>query len=198
VALAGSACTGGSDEAADEQPQAPPQETTPSALETRSFTKKELPQLALRPSDAPEGMRYTKVESGPKMLLDAGIVLDDQIEQIRSMGFRGLYDAIFDSTTTDVRLTQRIWLFAEPNGAERWFEKSRGEQQLFGFEELDAPPLGQDSWAAAGNVGAAVISIAFRIGNVVVVTSYSTQSQELSPADARAAARKAEARLRAV
>jgi hypothetical protein len=194
AALAASACSSGSDTAADEQPTTT-QKTTPAA-ETRVFKKAELAKLALQPSDAPAGMRYTKVDSGPKTLLDVGIVLDDQVAQIRSMGIRGIYDAIFDSKTTDVRLSSRIWLFAEVDGAERWFEKSRSESELY-FEQITAPPLGQDSWAAQGTVGSAVISHAFRTGNVVVVTSYSTQSQELSESAALAAAQRAEARLRA-
>jgi hypothetical protein len=195
AALAASACSAGSDTAADERPTTT-QETTPAA-ETRLFTKAELAKLALQPSDAPTGMRYTKVDSGPKTLLDVGIVLDDQVAQIRGLGIRGIYDATFDSKTTDVRLASRIWLFAEADGAERWFEKSRSESELYGFEQITAPPLGEDSWAARGNVGAAVISYAFRTGNAVVVTSYSTQSQELSESAALAAAQRAEARLRA-
>jgi hypothetical protein len=195
AALAASACSSGSDTAADEQ-STTVQATTPAA-ETRHFTKAELPKLALQPSDAPAGMRHTKVESGPQTLLDVGIVLDDQVAQIRGMGIRGIYDAIFDSKTTDVRLASRIWLFAEVDGAERWFEKSRSETELYGFEQITAPRLGQDSWAARGNVGALVVSFAFRTSNVVVVTTYSTQSQELSDSDAIAAAQKAEARLRA-
>jgi hypothetical protein len=196
AALAASACSSGSDTAADEQPTTTTQETAPAA-ETRHFTKAELPKLALQPSDAPAGMRYTKAESGPMTLLGVGIVLDDQVAQIRGMGIRGIYDATFDSKTTDVRLASRIWQFAGVDGAQRWFEKTRSDQQLFGFEELTAPSLGQDSWAARGNLGALVLTYAFRIGNVVVVTTYSTQSQELSASDAIAAAQKAEARLRA-
>jgi hypothetical protein len=192
AALAATACSSGSDTAADGQPT-----TTAPPADTRHFRKAELPKLALQPSDAPAGMRHTKAESGPMTLLDVGIVLDDQVAQIRGMGIRGIYDAIFDSKTTDVRLASRIWLFAEDDGAERWFEKSRSDQQLYGFEELTAPRLGQDSWAARGNVGALVLSYAFRMGNAVVVTTYSTQSQELSESDAIAAAQKAEARLRA-
>jgi len=194
AALAASACSSGSDTAADESTTA--QETTPPA-ETRLFEKAELPKLALQPSDAPAGMRYIKADSGPMTLLDVGIVLDDQVAQIRGLGIRGIYDATFDSKTTDVRLASRIWLFAEADGAERWFEKSRSESELYGFEQITAPRLGQDSWAARGNVGAAVVSYAFRTANVVVVTTYSTQSQELSESDAIAAAQKAAARLRA-
>lgn len=199
AALAASACSAGSDsdDAAGGQPQAPPPQETTGTVETRHFSKAELPKLALQPSDAPKGMRYTKVDSGPKTLFDVGIVLDDQLEQIRGMGIRGIYDATFDSTTTDVRLASRIWLFAAPDGAERWFEKSRSEQELYGFQEIESPPLGQDSWAAEGNVGAAVVTYAFRSGNAVVVTTYSTQSQELTVGDALAAAQRAEARLRA-
>ena len=200
AALSASACSAGSDsdEAAGRaQPQPPPPQETTVEVSARQYLKAELPELALQPSDAPQGMRYTKVESGRKTLFDVGIVLDDQVEQIRGMGVRGIHDAIFDSTTTDVRLASRIWLFAAPDGAERWFEKSRSEQELYGFQEVDAPPLGQDSWGAQGNVGAAVVTYAFRSGNVVVVTTYSTQSQELETTEALAAARRAEARLHA-
>ena len=195
VALAASACSSGSDTAADEQP-GPPQETTP-APETARFTKAQLPKLALQPSDAPPGMRYTRPDSGRRTLFDVGIILDDQVSQIRGLGIRGIYDATFDSTKTDVRLASRIWLFAKPEGAVRWFEKSRSETELYGFEAITAPRLGEDSWAARGNVGAAVLSYAFRTSNVVVVTTYSTQSQQLSESAALAAAQKAEARLRA-
>jgi hypothetical protein len=194
AALAASACSSGSD-SAEEQP-GPPQDTTPAAAEKADFTKAQLPELALQPSDAPPGMRYTKPDSGRKTLFDVGIILEDQVAQIRGMGIQGIYDATFDSTSTDVRLASRIWLFKEPEGAVRWFEKSRSETELYGFEQITAPRLGADSWAARGNVGAAVISYAFRTSNVVVVTTYSTQSQELSESEAIAAAQKAEARLR--
>ena len=194
AALAASACSSGSDSAADDQP-GPPQETTPA--QAARFTKAQLPKLALQPSDAPPGMRYTRPDSGRKTLFDVGIILDDQVSQIRGLGIQGIYDSTFDSTKTDVRLASRIWLFAKPQGAVRWFEKSRSESELYGFEQITAPRLGEDSWAARGNVGAAVLSYAFRTSNVVVVTTYSTQSQELSESAALAAAQKAEARLRA-
>lgn len=194
AAMAASACSSGSDSEAGKQP-GPPQQTTP-AVETRNFTKAELPKIALQPSDAPAGMRYTKVESGRKSLFDVGIILEDQVAQIRGLGIEGIYDSTFDSTTTDVRLASRIWLFAKADGAERWFEKSRSDSELFGFEQITAPRLGQDSWAARGNVGAMVVTYAFRVGNAVVVTTYSTQSQELSESATLAAAQKAESRLR--
>ena len=199
ASLTAAACSGSDDAAGDRQQPGPPQDTTPAPTTTSEaprFAKADLPKLALQPSDAPRGMRYTKPDSGKKTLFDVGIILDDQKAQIQGLGIQGIYDATFDSTTTDVRLASRIWLFAKPEGAVRWFEKSRSESELYGFEPITAPPLGEDSWAARGNVGAAVISYAFRSSNVVVVTTYSTQSQELSESDALAAAQKAEARLR--
>ena len=200
ASLAAAACSSGSGDAADQQQQpGPSQDTTPTpttSSEAPRFAKADLPKLALQPADAPRGMRYTRPDSGRKTLFEVGIILDDQKAQIQGLGIQGIYDATFDSTTTDVRLASRLWLFAKPEGAVRWFEKSRSETELYGFEQITAPSLGEDSWAARGNVGAAVISYAFRTSNVVVVTTYSTQSQELSASDALAAAQKAEARLR--
>lgn len=205
TALAPAGCAGGSDESAPEQPPAattqpaaaapeqPPASTAPSRL----FAKKDLGRLALQPSDAPFGMRYTKAESGARTLLDVGIVLDEQVAQIRELGFRGAYDVIFDSTTIDLRLATRLWLFDKPNGAKRWLQKSRDDSILFQLEPIRAPRLAEESWAAGGAVGgSAVISHAFRAGNLVVVVSYLTQSRELSESDALAAAQKAAGRVR--
>jgi hypothetical protein len=142
-------------------------------------------------------MRYTKAESGPRTLFDVGIILDEQVAQIRKLGFRGAYEVIFDSTTIDLRLATRLWLFDKPAGAKRWLAKSKDDSILFQLQPLDAPQLGDESWAAGGAVGgSAVISHAFRSGNLVVVVSYLTQSRELSESDALAAAQKAAARVK--
>lgn len=205
VALAAAGCAGGSEESAPQpQPQATnqaeptaPEQPADSTLPARLYSKSELARLVLQPSDAPFGMRYTKEESGPRTLLDVGIVLDEQVAQIRKLGFRGAYDAIFDSTTIDLRLATRLWLFEKPDGAKRWLAKSRDDSILFQLEPITAPQLADESWAAGGLVGgSAVISHAFRTGNLVVVVSYLTQSRELSETDALAAAQKAVARIR--
>ena len=63
------------------------------------------------------------------------------------------------------------------------------------FEPLTSPSLGDDSWAAQGNLAAQVITYAFRRGNLVVVTSYTTQTEALSESAALAAAQRAADRL---
>lgn len=214
VALVAAGCDSGSESAEEPPPvttapepppatPAPPattaEEQPPPAASTsdRVYAKKDLPKLALQPADAPMGMRYTKVESGPKTFFDVGFILDDQIAEVEALKLRGIYDAIFDSTTTDMRLATRLWLFAEPAGAKRWLEKSESDATLYAFEPIDAPALADGSWAARGNVnGSDVISHAFRAGNVVVVVTFSTQSLKLSPPEALAAAEKAVERIR--
>lgn len=206
VALAAVGCAGGSDsESAGEQP---PVATTPAATTApeqapapaeppRVYKKADLPRLALQPSDAPRGMRYTKEESGPKTFFDVGLILDEQLAEVRKLGLRGVYDVIFDSTESDIRLASRLWLFRAAVGAKGWFEKTRGDSELFQLEPVAAPVLADASWSARGNVGGSdVISHAFRASNVVVVVTFSTQSTTLSEPDALSAARKAVARVR--
>jgi hypothetical protein len=210
VALVGAGCSGGSEsesaseepprvtETADTEPEALPGSTArrvPSRRPVR-YTKADLPRLALKQSDAPDGMRYTNAESGLKTLADAGLLLEDQIAEVRGFGFRSIYDSIFDSTKSDLRLASRIWLFSGPSGARRWLEKTRSDSALFALVPFPAPPLADGSWAARGNLGGSdVISHAFRAGNVVVVLSFSTQTVTLSTTDALAAARAAADRV---
>lgn len=180
-------------------PNAPPLGTTtaPSTESGPTYTRAELPRLALQPSDAPSGMRFTKAESGRKTLFEVGIALDTQTRELRSLGFRAVYDAIFDSTKSDLRLASRTWLFRGTQGAERWLERTRGNSLAVALQPLQAPRLADGSWAATGNVGGSeIISHAFRARNVVVLVTFSTQSERLSEADALAAARQAVARVR--
>jgi hypothetical protein len=214
AALVAGGCAGGDDdsESAGEEPppaatttadDAPapnvplPATTTPSAEEGRVYTRAELPRLALQPSDAPSGMRYTRAESGRKTLLEVGIALNTQTRELRSLGFRAVYDAIFDSTKSDLRLASRTWLFQRASGAERWLERTRGNSFAVALQPVQAPRLADGSWAARGNLGGSdVISFAFRARNVVVLVTFSTQTVKLSEADALAAARKAVTRVR--
>ena len=198
LALTAAACNSGSDQAGQEpippRPAATQQQpaTQPSApASSAHFTKRQLGRAALQPADAPNGMRYTRVDSGRKSLAQIGYIVDRQISQVRDLGFQAVYDATFDSTTTDVRLASRLWLFAKPEGAQKWLEKTAQDSQTYGFEPISAPPLGDDAWAGKGNVGADVITYAFRTGNLVVVTSYETQSEQLSQSAKLAAAEKA-------
>jgi hypothetical protein len=212
VALVAAGCAGGDDDSASDEPRAattptaeapaataPPAGTTtetPAAEQGRIYTRSQLPKLALQPSDAPKGMRYTKAESGRKTLFDVGVALNTQIKELRGMGFRAVYDAIFDSTRSDLRLATRTWLFGRPSGAERWLERTRGNSFAVALEPVQAPPLADGSWAARGNVGGSdIISHAFRAGNVVVLVTFSTQRVRLSEAEALAAARRAVTRV---
>jgi hypothetical protein len=194
LALAASACSSGSDSSAEEQP-GPSQDTTPQAGPSQTFTKAQLPQLALQPSDAPSGMHYSKVDSGRMSLADVGFILDEQVSEVRSLGIKGIYDSTFDAKSTDLRLASRIWLFGDAKGAQQWLDKTERDSEQFAFQPLTAPELGEDSWAARGNLAAEVITFAFRTGNIVVVTSYTTQTETLSESAALAAAQKAAKRI---
>ena len=210
---AGCADDDDSDSASEQPPaatttaQEPPATTAPPAATTteppapaepaKTYTRAQLPRLALQPSDAPSGMRYTKAESGRQTLFEVGVAFETQTRELRRLGFRAVYDSIFDSARNDLRLATRTWLFAGVRGAERWLERTRSNSFAVALEPLRAPQLADGSWAARGNVGGSdVISHAFRADNVVVLVTFSTQSQMLSEAEALAAARKAVTRVR--
>ena len=186
----------GSDSSSEDQRPGPSQDTTPQAAPAH-FTKAELPKLALQPADAPQGMRYAKDASGRQTLADVGFILDKQIAEVRGLNLRGIFDATFDSKkrTSDLRLASRLWLFADEDGAQKWLDKTESDSQQFAFEPLESPPLGDDRWAAHGNLAAQVVTYAFRRGNLVVVTSYTTTTEEISEGAARAAAELAADRL---
>jgi hypothetical protein len=191
------AATTNADDAPAPNVPLPATTTTPSTEQGRIYTRLELPRLALQPSDAPSGMRYTRAESGRKTLFEVGVALDTQTRELRRLGFRAVYDAIFDSTKSDLRLASRTWLFRASSGAERWLERTRGNSFAVALQPVQAPRLADGSWAARGNVGGSdIISHAFRARNVVVLVTFSTQSARLSEADALAAARKAVTRIR--
>jgi hypothetical protein len=197
LALVAAGCSG-SDSSAEEQQPGPTQDTTTqSSGETKHFTKAQLPKLALQPSDAPAGMRYTKEASGRMSLADVGFILDKQIAEVRSLGLKGIYDATFDakSRSKDLRLASRLWLFADADAARQWLDKTERESEQYAFQPLTTPDLGDDSWAARGNLAAEVVTYAFREGNLVVVTSYTTQTEKLSESAALAAAEKAADRI---
>lgn len=194
AALAAGGCSGGSESAPQTQP-GPPQDTTPTP--TRVFKRAELPKLALQPADAPAGMKYTKGESGMRTPADVGLILEQQVAEVRGYGLRGIFDATFDATKGDVRLASRLWLFSEPEGAAGWLKSRRDLAESYQFELLTAPPLGDGgSWAARGMVPTLIITHAFRISNVVVVTTYSSDREQLSESLALAAAEKAVERIR--
>jgi hypothetical protein len=196
LALVATACSGSDSSGAEEQP-GPAQDTTPQVTQSKHFTKAQLPSLALQPSDAPDGMRYAKEVSGRQSLADVGFILERQIAEVRALDLRGIYDATFDSKkrTSDLRLAARLWLFADADGAQKWLDKTEHDSQQYAFEPLSAPQLGEDSWAGHGNLAAEVITYAFREGNLVVVVSYTTQTDAVSESALLAAAQKAASRL---
>jgi hypothetical protein len=142
-------------------------------------------------------MRYSRAESGRKTLDEIGVLLDTQTNELRALGYRAVYDSIFDATKSDLRLASRVWLFEETRGAERWLARTESNSLAVALQPISAPRLADDSWAAGGNLnGNDLITYAFRSGNVVVVQTLSTQSQRLAHADALAAAQKAATRVR--
>jgi hypothetical protein len=204
VVIAAAGCAGGDDdEGSDSAREDSPAATTTRTATTdeqssgRVYAPKELARLALQPKDAPAGMLYTKDESGPKTFEEVGLLLTSDIREVRRLGLDAIYDVIFDSQKSDVRLTSRLWLFEKAAGARSWLRKTESDAALFEFARVLAPRFADGSWAARGNAaGSEVITHTFRAGNVVVVVSFSTQSMGLSEADALAATRKALARFR--
>ena len=206
--LAAGCDTGSDDDSASESPSLappptltpppspPPAQPTTSQQSERLYTPAQLSRLALQPSDAPRGMRYSKSESGRKTLDEIGVLLDTQTRELRALGYRAVYDAFFDATASDLRLASRVWLFRNARGAERWLARTESNSLAVALQPIAAPALAEDSWAAGGNLnGNDLITHAFRAGNVVVVQTLSTQSQKLAPAAALAAAQKAATRL---
>src|SRR5918999_3333095 len=144
--LVATACDTGSDSDSDSTAEPPsPTQTTPAAQPSlptpsgRTYTRRELPKIALQPSDAPRGMRYTRAESGPKTLEEIGFLLNTQTRELRSLGYRAVYDAIFDSR--DVRLASRIWLFNAARGAQRWLASTESQSLAVAMQPISAPEL---------------------------------------------------------
>jgi hypothetical protein len=185
-----------SDSGGDQAEATTPTTTAPPAATAAEpeqlFTRADLPRVALRPSDAPSGMRYTRQESGHKQLAEVGIALNTQVRELRSLQFRAVYDSIFDTPNSEIRLASRMWLFRRVQGASQWLERTRANSYAVQLQPIQAPALADGSWAARGNLGGSdVITHAFRSGNLVVVVTFSTQRRPLSEADALAATQRA-------
>jgi hypothetical protein len=167
----------------------------------RTYTKPQLPRLALQQKNAPPTMRQIKSESGFRTLSQMGLVLPRQFKVVRSLGFKAAYDSVFASTSklSDQRVAERVWLFKNAKGASQWLARSKTDAAAFEFAEIAARKLGDESWAAHGGAGGGeVITHAFRLGNAVfVVTTYSAQAP-VTPAAASAAAEAALAHARKV
>lgn len=163
----------------------------------RIFGPEDLPRLALQPSDRPLGLRYARDQSGRKSLGAIGFVLPREIAQVRRLGLLAVYDAIFVSAG-DRRLGTRLWLFRSPSGAGRWLAETREKSLSLRLAPIPAPPLGDESWAVRGPVAVAagaIVSHAFRVGNLVEVVSLFGTRTPPTAREALIAARAALARL---
>ncbi len=165
----------------------------------RLFTKQDLPKLALPAASAPPGMTFTAPESGPKELIEVGVGLPTQLRELRALGFVAVHDAIFDSSRpqqSDLRVAERLWLFGNVSGASSWLQRTRANSFAAGLGAIQTQILGDASWAAGGSlVNTQVITHAFRVGNVVVVMTSSTERGNPPQDDALAAAQAAEKRI---
>ncbi len=201
---------GGSKAAEPAPPPAPPaaKPTPPLPVNvvvkpTRTYTRAELPRLALQQGNAPPDMRQIKSETGFQTLEQIGFILPRQLKQVRPYGFKAVYDSVFASTSklSDRRVAERVWLFRNAKGASGWLAKSRADAASFEFDEIAARRLGEESWAARGLLrvgGGEVITYSFRLGNAVFVVTTYGQATPVTPEVARAAAEAALARARKV
>ncbi len=103
---------------------------------------------------------------------DAGLVLPAQRRPLTALGFLAMHDSIFVAKRpgSDQRIAQRIWLFKNRGGATGWLQKTKDDSVQLQFAEVEAPVLGDESWAAGGLIqvgGGQAITHAFRLGNTV-------------------------------
>jgi hypothetical protein len=182
-------------------PPAPPSPPPPPAKPSPKFLKADLTKIALGPKNAPPGLQFVKAESGPMSLDEAGLVLPGQRRPLQALGFLAMHDAIFVSKRpgSDQRVSQRIWLFKNPGGAMAWLQKTQDDSVELQFAEVDAPMLGDESWAAGGLIqvgGGQAITHAFRLGNTVQTVSMYGDATPPNEAGALAAAQAALAKAR--
>jgi hypothetical protein len=161
----------------------------------------DLKRIALGPKNAPPGLQFVKEESGPMSLDEAGLVLPAQRGPLQALGFLALHDSIFVAKQpgTDQRISQRIWLFKNPGGAMGWLQKTEDDAAQLRFATVDAPVLGDESWAAGGLIevgGGQAITHAFRLGNTVQMVSMYGDATPPNEAAALAAAQAALAKAR--
>lgn len=167
----------------------------------RTFARKELPRMALQPTDAPADLVYVREESGVRSLADMGLILPRQQRAVRSLGYLGAHDAVFAAKrrTSDRRVAERIWLFKKRSSASAWLERTRRDSVDLEFDALPAPPLGEESWAARGLIqigGGQAITHAFRLGNAVFTVVMYGDTTPPNVAGALAGARAALARAK--
>jgi hypothetical protein len=188
------------------EPQPPPSSSPaptspqPPAPPSPSFKKRDLARIALGPKNAPPGLLYSKEESGPMVLEDV-LALPEQQAPLRALGFVAMHDSIFVARApgSDQRVSQRIWLFKNRGGATAWLQKTKDDSESLQFSKVDAPLLGDESWAAGGLIqvgGGQAITHAFRLGNTVHTVSMYGEVTPPTEAGALAAAQAALAKAR--
>lgn len=202
AAILAAGCGGDSSSSASPPPPPPPPATTPQpppppatpVKPWRYFTKAELPKIALQPKDAPADLAYLREASGPRRLEDI-LPLPEQIQEARSYGFTGQFEAVFESNSpgSDRRVGQSIWLFEDRKGAKGWLAKTKQDAAVAQFSPLEAPLLGEESWAARG----IFITHSFRLGNAVFTVATYGDATPPTEAGALAAAQAALARAKA-
>lgn len=132
---------------------------------------------------------------------DVGLLLPRQKRPVTSLGFIAIHDSIFEAKAggSDQRVAQRIWLFRTRGGANAWLEKTESDAAALEFAAIEAPTLGEDSWAASGLIqfgGGQSITHAFLLGNAVFTVSMYGDVTPPTEADALAAAKAALAKAR--
>jgi hypothetical protein len=174
-------CGDGSSAAEPAPPPPPPTITEPSPpppppAPSPTFTKADLARIALGPKNAPPGLVFLKGESGPMTLDDVGLTLPRKKRPVTALGFRALHDSVFAARApaSDQRVSQRIWLFRNRGGAEGWLQQTKEDSARLEFTPIEAPPLGEGSWAASGLIqigGGQAITHAFLLGNALITVS---------------------------
>lgn len=181
-------------------PPAPPTPPPPPAKRSPTFKKSDLERIALGPENAPPGLAYIKGESGRMSLDDIGM-LPSQKRPLQALGFEALHDAIFVARRPphDQRVAQRIWLFRNRGGAAEWLRKTHDDAISNEFTDVEAPKLGDDSWAAGGLIqvaGGQSITYTFQYGNTVHTVSMYGEGTPPTQAGVVAAAKAAFAKAR--
>jgi hypothetical protein len=90
-------------------------------------------------------------------------------------------------------------LFRNRGGAIEWLRKTHDDALSLQFADLEAPPLGDESWAASGLIqvgGGQAITHTFRYGNTVHTVSMYGQATPPTEAGVLAAAKAAFAKAR--
>jgi hypothetical protein len=128
-------------------------------------------------------------------------VLPSQRRPLTSLGFQAMHDSVFVAKQpgNDQRVSQRIWLFKNPGGADAWLQSTKEDAVQLQFATVDAPVLGDDSWAAGGLIqvgGGQAITHAFKLGNTVQTVSMYGDATPPNEAAALAAAQAALAKAR--